>query len=75
MSKLHITTCSQCCKILTKFFAGIVNLSFVKLLPSGGNQLESVAVVFEGDPVWTIDLMGALYCDILWCGDDLFCNT
>ena len=62
-------------EILTKFFAGFLDLSMVKLVPSGGDQLEGVAVVLEGDPVGTINLMGALHSDILWCGDDLFCNT
>lgn len=61
--------------ILTKFFAGIQNLSLVKLVPSGADQLEGVAVVFKGDPVWTIHLMGALHRNLIRCGDDLFCNT
>lgn len=59
----------------TEFCAGFLNASRIKALPSGGDQLEGVAVVSEGDPVGTVDLMGALHSDILWRGDHFFCNT
>lgn len=51
-----------------------MDLSLIKLFPSGGNQLEGVAVVLEGDPVGTINFMGTLHSNILWCGDYLICN-
>lgn len=58
--------------LLTDCLAGFLNVSLIILFPSGGDQLEGVAVVFEGDPVWTIGLMRALNANILWCCDDLF---
>lgn len=45
------------------------------MVPSGDGQLEGVAVVLEGDPVWTIHFMGALHCNILWCSFGFFCRT
>lgn len=47
----------------------------IKALPSGGNQLEGVAVVPEGDPVGAVDFVGALHSDNLWRGDHFFCNA
>lgn len=49
-------------------------MSFVKLLPPGGDQLKGVAVVLEGDPVGAVDFMRTLYCNLLWCSDGLICN-
>lgn len=66
-------TCSG--KNPTEVCARFLNESVIKLVPSGGNQLEGVAVVPEGDPVGTVDLMGALHSDILWFGDHFFCTT
>lgn len=66
-------TCSG--KNPTEVCARFLNESVIKLVPSGGNQLEGVAVVSEGDPVGTVDLMGALLSDILWFGDHFFCTA
>lgn len=59
----------------TEVAASLLNESPINLLPSGGNKLEGVAVVSEGDPVGAVDLMGALHGHSLWCGDHFFCTT
>lgn len=68
--------CSDCtrdlCLIPTQLSAGLLNVVFVNLFPSVDHQLEGVAVVLEGNPVWAVDLMRALDGDIIWCDGDHF---
>lgn len=70
--------CSNCtrdlCLIPTQLSAGLLNVVFVKLFPSVDHQLEGVAVVLEGNPVWAVDLMRALDGNIIWCDGDHFWN-
>lgn len=56
----------------TELSAGLPSVVFVKVFPSVDHQLEGVAVVLEGNPVWTIDLVRALDGNIIWRDDDHF---
>lgn len=58
--------------LLTQFLARLKYLALVKLFPSGRCQLEGVAVVLEGDPVWSAALVRTVHSVVLMGGDILF---
>lgn len=70
--------CSQCMRnfnqVPTELSAGLMKVVTVHLVPSVDSQLERVAVVLEGNPVRTVDLMRTFDSNVVWCCDHHFWN-
>lgn len=64
--------CQTVSLLLTQFLARLKYLALVKLFPSGPCQLEGVAVILEGDPVWPAALVRTFHSPGLSGGVSLF---
>lgn len=64
--------CQTVSLLLTQFLARLKYLALVKLFPSGPCQLEGVAVILEGDPVWPAALVRTFHSPGLRGGVSLF---